>query len=172
MRVPVNIGFVFGFHRANAELCRKFNQVLAEMTQDRTLKKIEDEYLARPLEKRNNIVKFKTFPGAGMVKVAVTGDIPPIDYFTPYGKAAGFSTALLSEIGRRLHLNISLVNVHTASRVPTLLSGRADVVFWFILGLFDSNENIIFSMPYYRFNTFLHISRKKQTPVSVKLSKR
>lgn len=160
MRVPVNIGFSFGFHRVNADLCNLFNKTLAEMRADRTLDRLEFEYLVRPLASRDHIERFESFLGARTIKVAVTGDIPPLDYFTPHGKPSGFSTAILAEIGRRLKLNITLVNVHTDSRVASLMSGRADVVFWFILGMFDSNENIMFSMPYYTFNTFLHIRKK------------
>ena len=58
-------------------------------------------------------------------------DLPPIDYVAADGKAAGFNTALLAEIAKRLKINIKTVYVNTASRTASLSSGRSDVVFWY-----------------------------------------
>ena len=49
------------------------------------------------------------------------------------GKAAGFNTAMLAEIGKKLHRNIELVNVDSAARATALTSKNVDVMFWAIL---------------------------------------
>ncbi|MBQ6774465.1 MAG: transporter substrate-binding domain-containing protein [Synergistaceae bacterium] len=100
-------------------------------------------------------------PEAPTIKIAVTGDIPPIDYVAPDGNAAGFNAVILAEIGRRLKINIELMNINTAARNATLASGRADGVFWYIAHESDKSEGILFSEPYYTFDEFVHI-RKKQ----------
>ena len=46
------------------------------------------------------------------------------------GIPAGFNTALISEIGKRLHINIKSVNIDSGSRTIALMTGRAQVVFW------------------------------------------
>ena len=68
--------------------------------------------------------------GAETVKVAVTGDIPPIDFVAADGTPAGFNMALLAEIAKKVNVNIEIVQVDTGARVAALTSGRADVLFW------------------------------------------
>ena len=83
-------------------------------------------------------VEFEKFDGAETITIAVTGDMPPIDYIAPDGTPAGYNTAVLSEIGKRLRVNIKTVNVDTGARAAALKSGRVDVVFWFQSNM-DSN---------------------------------
>ena len=110
-------------------------------------------------------VNFERFAAAETVRVAVTGDLPPIDYVSTEGKAAGFNTALLAEIAKRLKINIKLTYVNSGARTAALTSGRADVVFWYQLTegsakQFDVPDSVIVSDPYYDWNTFVHISQK------------
>ena len=46
------------------------------------------------------------------------------------GTPAGFSTAVLAEISKRINKNIELVSVDSAARAAILASKGADVVFW------------------------------------------
>lgn len=76
-------------------------------------------------------VEFAHFDGAETIRFAVTGDVPPIDYIDPSGTPAGFNTAVLSEMGRRLGKNIELVQVYSSiGRSLALSSGMADAAFW------------------------------------------
>ncbi|MBQ7155223.1 MAG: hypothetical protein IJR85_06685 [Synergistaceae bacterium] len=50
------------------------------------------------------------------MRVAITGDIPPMDRILANGQPAGFNTALLSELGRRTHTNFELVSVSAGAR--------------------------------------------------------
>ncbi len=68
--------------------------------------------------------------GRRTVKVGVTGALPPMDYVAPNGTFAGFNTALLAEIGKRLNINITMVHVSSVGRAAALASGTVDVVFW------------------------------------------
>ena len=91
--------------------------------------------------------------------------MPPIDYIDEGGNPAGFNTALLAELGRRLHANMKLVNIESGARTAALVSGRVDVVFWYetIQGYaqsYDAAEGVLLSDPYYRWNTFLHLKKK------------
>lgn len=68
--------------------------------------------------------------GAKTYKIAVTGDLPPMDYVSADGKPAGFNVALLSEIAKRAGVNFELVVVESTARVSALASGRVDAYFW------------------------------------------
>ena len=75
---------------------------------------------------------------------------------------AGYNVAVLSEIGKRLRINISLVNVEAGARTAALVSGRADVVFWYEVNK-NSNfqpdvpDDVILSEPYLEWNQFIHL---------------
>lgn len=159
--------FVFGFRAENGGTMRdKFNAALADIRKDGTLDALKLKYCGNPGKDAPDTVQFESFPDAETVKVAVTGDIPPLDFVAADGNAAGFNTAILSEIGKRLKINIKLVYVETAARTTALMSGRADCIFWYQLYNASNNqpdtpEGVIFSDPYYDFNIMLHIGRKQ-----------
>ncbi|MBQ7733340.1 MAG: transporter substrate-binding domain-containing protein [Synergistaceae bacterium] len=155
------VSFVFGFLKNRSSfLWYEINKTLVLMSQDGTLEKLRAKYLSNPGKDEAESVKFDSFPDAPVIKIAVTGDIPPIDYVAPDGKAAGFNAVILAEIGRRMKINIELVYINTAARNATLASGRSDGVFWYIANQFDKSEGILFSEPYYTFDEFVHIRKK------------
>ena len=108
---------------------------------------------------------FEKFPDAETVKIAVTGDMPPIDYIAADGTPAGFNTALLAEIGKRLKVNIELLSVNAGARAAALASGRADGVFWFWFDKVtktprDVPAEVVLTEPYYSYDTFMYIGKK------------
>ena len=158
--------FSFGFLRGKGENLRdKINNALMNMRADGTLNKLILDYT---LEAgiTPQAVKFEKFDGADEIKVAVTGDIPPLDFVNAAGEPAGFNTAILAEIGKRLKLNIKVLNIDTVAKTAALTSGRADIVFWYLNEYGDNPlnsdvaEDVILSAPYYEFNTYMHISKK------------
>ena len=153
VRTRSPMALAFGFRKDNAVLASKFNRALELQGVY-----IFSDGITRP-------VKFDHFDGADTVKVAVTGDMPPIDYVDEAGQPAGFNTALLAELGRRMQVNIELVNVEAGARTAALVSGRADVVFWFetaqgIAWGYDASDGVLLSDPYFSWNKFLHIKKK------------
>lgn len=154
----------FGFLKDKNETLRdKFNEALKAIKEDGTLAALIAHYMK--VDGEAEAVNFERFAAAETVRVAVTGDLPPIDYVSTEGKAAGFNTALLAEIAKRLKINIKLTYVNSGARTAALTSGRADVVFWYQLTegsakQFDVPDSVIVSDPYYDWNTFVHISQK------------
>ncbi len=159
------MALAFGFRKDNAVLASRFNRALRMIEDDWTLAEIQGVYIynngiAKP-------VKFDHFDGADTVKVAVTGDMPPIDYVDEAGRPTGFNAALLAELGRRMQVNIELVQVEAGARTAALVSGRADVVFWYetaqgIMWDYDASDGVLLSDPYFSWNKFLHIRKKDQ----------
>ena len=162
--ITLNLGF-----RADDDpaLRNKFNEAIMSMKADGTLTILEDKYIAEPGIGDPEPVEFEHYSNVDkVVKVAVTGDLPPIDFVNADGTPAGFNTAVLAEIAKRLKINIELVNIDSGARAWSLSSGRTDVVFWFqsykdLKGTQpDIPEGVVLSEPYYQLNEFFHLTKK------------
>ena len=159
-RTRASMGLALGVLKENAGLADKFNAALQDMAEDWTLSELHGIYIHN--KGKEKPVKFSTFKGAQTVKVAITGDIPPIDYVDAGGNAAGFNAALLAELGRRMKVNIELVHINAGARASALASGRVDAVFWFETSSgnawkHDAPEGVLLSEPYYNWSKFLHV---------------
>ena len=165
----------FGFRAGNVELQKEFNSAIAAMKKDGTLAKLERQFITE-LAGEPEVVKFTEFKGAQTIRAAVTGDLPPIDFIAADGRPAGYNTAILAEIGRRLKKNVRLISVDSGGRSAALASERADVVFWYrntegiktpkkvkVRGgvIRDTNEGVILSSPYYEWDVDLVIGIAK-----------
>lgn len=112
------------------ELREEFNGAIEAMVQDGTLDALKKKYISEVIDgKEMEKIEFESFDGEP-VRVALSGSLPPMDYVAADGTFAGFNTAMLSEIGRRLKKNIELVQVDSLGRAAALSSGNVDVVFW------------------------------------------
>ena len=143
-------------------LCDMVNSALEAMKSDRRLSILTSKYLRRSGTTLPAAESFASFPGAETVKVAVTGDLPPLDMIAPDGRPIGYNTAVLSEIGRRMGVNIELVNIDSGARTSALMSGRVDAVFWYqvwegVEKQPDAPAGVLLSEPYYEWDTFLHL---------------
>ena len=123
-------GFSFMMKEENAELRDAFDAQITAMKEDGTLQKLIDEHIVKVADGGEPAaVAFEKFEG-NPIKVAVTGSLPPMDYVAADGSFAGFNTAVLAEIGKRLEKNIELVQVDSVGRALALSEGTVDVVFW------------------------------------------
>lgn len=160
---PMSLAFGFKRDILSQRMANKFNQAIKSMEEDLTLANLLSQYIIAAEDYKP--VKLPIFPNAEKIRVAVTGDLPPIDYIGPDGEPAGFNTALLAEIAQRLKINIEILQVNAGSRTAALISGRADVAFWYETAKdftynADAPGGIILSEPYYNWNTFLHVNLK------------
>ncbi|MBQ6003053.1 MAG: transporter substrate-binding domain-containing protein [Synergistaceae bacterium] len=168
----------FGFKAGNNALKNDFDKAIKAMKKDGTLMTIQERFITNIGAGEPEEVKFTEFKGSKPIKVAVTGDLPPIDYIAADGRATGYNTAILSEIGKRLKRNIRIISVDAGGRSAALASERADVVFWYrntegiktpkkvgrnLKGvMIDSPVNgVILSEPYYEWDTDLVVGRSK-----------
>ncbi|MBQ7154646.1 MAG: transporter substrate-binding domain-containing protein [Synergistaceae bacterium] len=86
----------------NSELCGRISSAIAEMKADGTLDALKKKYIDDCIAGTDpKAVKPEHFDGAETLRVALTGDRPPMDYFSEAGEPIGFNTALVSEIARR-----------------------------------------------------------------------
>lgn len=158
--------FAFGFLKKNeAFLRQQVNYALRLMKRDGTLERLKAQYFLNPGRNEPEAVELEKFPSGSTIKIAVTGDVPPVDLFTADGRPAGFNTAVLAEIGKYLASNIELIPVNAAARIPALASGRVDVVFWFefIDGVDqqpDIPDDVVVSDSYFDWDIYVRIRKK------------
>ena len=162
--------FCFALREDETELCDSLNMVIKEMQNDGTLDRLTKEYITDiNTETDPPAVELPHFDSADTIKVAVTGDLPPLDFVSADGKPAGFNTAVLAEIGNRLQKNIELVQVDSGARAAALTSKQADVVFWAIVPVSeiipqdsDKPEGVILTAPYFK-DKVVHMIFKEET---------
>ncbi len=157
----------FGFRKDDdPAMLNRFNEALLSMKADGTLAILREKYINGAGLSEPEPVEFRDFENVdSKVKVAVTGDLPPIDFVNADGKPAGFNTAVLAEIAKRLHINIEIVNIDAGARAAALASKRVDAVFWFhfrknVETQPDIPEGVVLSESYYNWNEILNISKK------------
>ena len=133
-------GFAFMMREDSEKLRDDFDDALEDMQEDGTLDKLIKEHITDVIDgKEPKKVEFED-KGDETIKVAVTGDLPPMDYVTADGSFAGFNTAILAEIGKRLNKKIELKQIDSAARAICLSSNEADVVFWTRVGTGKPDE--------------------------------
>ena len=68
--------------------------------------------------------------GADTIRIAVTGDLPPMDMILEDGMPAGFNTAFLAKLSVLVGVNFELVSIESSARAVALSSGVVDALFW------------------------------------------
>lgn len=123
--------FSFMLLEDNAALRDEFNEAIAELKEeDAFTGMMQAQFDALAEGREPEAVEIAHIDGADTVRVAVTGDLPPMDYIDGAGNPAGFNTAVLSAISQKIGKNIELVSIDSAARAVALSSGSVDVVFW------------------------------------------
>ena len=123
--------FAFMFRQDSAALRDAINETIAAMKEDGTLDALIETYIRGVAAgEAPESIALPYTEGAETLRVAITGSLPPLDYVAPDGTPAGFNTAMLAEIGRRMGKNVELVQVDSIGRAAALASGAVDTVFW------------------------------------------
>lgn len=159
--------FCLAIRESDKELIGVVDKAVREMRDDGTLDRLTQKYITDiKADEEIPAVEIVNIPGASTIKVAVTGDLPPLDYIDAEGKAAGFNTAVLAEISRRIGKNIELVQVESGARAAALSSGRVDISFWAIVPVgeiipanADKPDGVELTAPYYR-GRIVHVKLK------------
>lgn len=85
----------------------------------------------------------------GEIVVGVKGDAPPFGFKDKYGDLWGFDVDLSRAIARRLGVKATFVPLVTAERIPSLLSGKVDMVAA-CMTITRARERVLdFSLPYF-----------------------
>ena len=123
-----------------------FNAAIDAMKSDGTLDALIEKFIRNPSPTPIS-VELPKIDGAEIVRVGITGDLPPLDLVLADGTPAGFNTAVLAEISKRIGMNIELLQIDSASRAVALTSSKVDVIFWVVVPEDNSNRPKNFDTP-------------------------
>ena len=153
-----NLNFSMLLCEEDAALCTRISETIEAMKADGTLDALKKQYVDDVIAgEEPEAVTPEQFDGAQTLKVAVTGDRPPMDYFSEAGESIGFNTAIVSEVGKRLGMNVEFISIDTGARGMALTSGLSDAIFWMEAGDYgnwakadveDQPENTVVTTPY------------------------
>ena len=138
------IGYALAVREADRAYLRGINLAINEMRADGTLDRLIHENIIELGENEPVSTELPRIEGADVLKVAITGDIPPMDCILADGRPAGFNTAFLAELSRRTNKNFELVSISAGARQTAISSGRVDVLFW-TRGVYNSKRE---QLPY------------------------
>lgn len=172
IQVPISFklsdSFCCAFRQEDSTLNKEFDRALGEMLKDGTLINLTSAHITNlNAGEEPQPIELPHIDGAETIRVAVTGDLPPLDLIKADGTPAGFNTAVLAEISKRIGKNIELVSVDSGARSEALMSGSVDVLFWarkpddnsIMPEDIDCPDGIIFSMPYFS-DRIVHLKLK------------
>ena len=158
--------FSFAVRAEDTALKADLDKVLGEMKADGSLNKLISDYVINVDKKNPPKVDIPKVDGADTIKIGVTGDLPPLDLVLADGSPAGFNTALLAEIAKRLNKNIEIVDIESGARAAALNSDLIDVIFWVAVpegeilpANVDKPDGIELSTPYFK-DDISHIKLK------------
>ena len=165
----VSDSFCCAMREEDTELKTEFDAAIKKLTENGTLKNLVKTYIVdADFNKTPPAIEMPKFDGAKTIKIAVTGDLPPLDYVSADGKAAGFNTALLAEISKLIGKNFEPINVDSGARATALTSKQIDVVFWVEVPSDDTlappdcdkPEGVILTVPYFA-DEIAHVKLKE-----------
>ena len=164
----VSDAFCCALRKEDDALKKEFDDALLKMTADGTLAKLAKTYIEDCDDNEPPAVEMPTFDGAPTIKIAVTGDLPPLDLVTADGKPAGFNTAVLAAISQLIGKNFEIVDVDSGARAVALTSKEVDVIFWVAVPQndtlappdCDTPEGVILTEPYFT-DEIAHVKLKK-----------
>ena len=165
-----NLGdsFCFAVRKDDTQLKTDLDKVIDAMKADGSLDKLVNDYITNVDKKQAPPkIDIPMTDGAPTIKVGVTGDLPPLDFVAADNTPAGFNTALLAEVAKRLGKNIEIIDIDSGARAAALSSKQIDVVFWAVVPYkgnvpadIDMPEGIDFSTPYFQ-DEVTHLKFKK-----------
>ena len=155
--VNLSDSFCFAVRKDDTALKADLDKTIDAMKTDGTLDKLIKEYITDVKPADVPKVDIPAIDGAEVIKVGVTGDLPPLDLVLADNSPAGFNTAMLAEIAKRLNRNIEIVQIDSGARAAALSSGQIDVIFWAVVpngdnmpADIDKPDGVEFSVPYFK----------------------
>jgi hydroxyproline transporter system substrate-binding protein len=97
----------------------------------------------------------------GKLNCGVVLDFPPMGYFDKNNKAAGFDVDYCNDLAKAIGVKANVINLTWGDRIPSLISGKTDVVIGSTSDTLERAKSVGFSYPYFVFK-FQVISKKSK----------
>ena len=138
------LGYSIAMLEENGAWIETINSAIADMLGDGAFDALKAQYIDNLGADDPEPVTLPDIEGAQTLRIAVTGDLPPMDVILADGTPAGFNTAFLAALSQRVGVNFELVSVQSSARAEALASGVVDALFW-TRGVYDQDGN---ALPY------------------------
>ncbi len=123
-------------------LTDEISMAIDELKADGTIESLVKEYIT-DAKGDPSLKELTNKDGKEKHIVAVTGDLPPMDYVSADGTPSGFNVALLNAISEKTDCTFEIVQMEASARLSALEGKKIDLIFW--IGCYD-NENFEPSM--------------------------
>ncbi|MEN8199307.1 MAG: transporter substrate-binding domain-containing protein [Thermodesulfobacteriota bacterium] len=87
----------------------------------------------------------------GVLNCGVVLDFPPMGYFDKENKPAGFDVDYCNDLAGALGVKAEIMNLTWGDRIPSLVSGKTDVVIGSTSDTLERAKSVGFSSPYFVF---------------------
>lgn len=98
----------------------------------------------------------------GTLNCGVVLDFPPMGYFDKNNKAVGFDVDYCNDLAKAIGVKVNVMNLTWGDRIPSLISGKTDVVVGSTSDTLERAKSVGFSYPYFVFK-FQVISKKSKS---------
>jgi len=96
---------------------------------------------------------------SGKLNCGVVLDFPPMGYFDKNNKPVGFDCDYCKDLAKNLGVKAKIINLTWGDRIPSLISGKTDVVVGSTSDTLERAKSVGFTYPYFVFK-FQVISKK------------
>ncbi len=96
---------------------------------------------------------------AGVLNCGVVLDFPPMGYFDKDNQPAGLDADYCRDLAKQLGVKVKIFNLTWGDRIPSLISGKTDVVIGSTSDTLERAKSVGFTYPYFVFK-FQVISKK------------
>jgi polar amino acid transport system substrate-binding protein len=96
---------------------------------------------------------------SGTLNCGVVLDFPPMGYFDKKNKPAGFDVDYCNDLAKVMGVKSNVINLTWGDRIPSLISGKTDVVVGSTSDTLERAKSVGFTYPYFVFK-FQVISKK------------
>jgi len=87
----------------------------------------------------------------GTLNCGVVLDFPPMGYFDEDNQPAGFDVGYCSDLAAALGVESNILNLTWGDRIPSLISGKTDVVIGSTSDTLERAKSVGFTYPYFVF---------------------
>ena len=129
------------------ELRDIYNEWFRGIAADGLWEEIVDRWIGVALPAQEDIPRFELTGTNGTLRVADTGNYPPLIYLDAYGEPVGFDVEMVSRFAQHLGMNVEFTMMTYESIIPHVLSGRADMSGATLDVTAERSESVLFGDP-------------------------
>lgn len=141
----IDAGYAFN-KKSGSELKKQFDKFLAQVKEDGTYDELYDKWITN-----GDTAQMQDLPvitEGEPLKVAISATIPPMSFIKD-GKTVGFDIELASLFAESINRPIEFTDMNFSALIPSLISGRQDMIATCLNITPERAESILFSDPYF-----------------------